>query len=331
MADLAQVLRHVPGIPDPNVLVDAASRDDAAVYRLTPDRALVVTVDFFTPIVDDAGDWGAIAAANALSDVYAMGGTPLLALNLVGWPRDRLPMSLLGEVLEGAAGIMRQAHCLVLGGHSIDDPEPKFGMVVVGEAHPDRLLTNGGARPGDLLVLTKPLGTGILSTALKQGVITEAEMAPVVALMTMLNDGAARAALAHGVTAATDVTGFGLLGHLVNIVAASGVGARLDVSRIPTIPGAIELAAQDVVPGGTRRNLESVRVEWADDVSIMDKLLCADAQTSGGLLLAVPPTRVRGLIDALLGVRAPASRVIGEITAEAGVIRASRGVGIGEW
>lgn len=328
MAELAQVLRHVPGIQDPNVLVDAGSRDDAAVYRIAPDRALVVTVDFFTPIVNDPAAWGAIAAANALSDVYAMGGRPLLALNLVGWPRDRLPLSLLGDVIEGAGRIMRQAGCLVLGGHSIDDPEPKFGMVVVGEAHPDRLLTNSGARPGDLLVLTKPLGTGILATALKRELITDAEMEPAIEVMTTLNEGAARAALAHGVTAATDVTGFGLIGHLVNIVAGSGVGARINVTRLPIIPGALELALQDAVPGGTRRNLESVGVEWSDDVSIAEKLVCADAQTSGGLLLAVPPDRVRGLIDALLAARAPASRVIGEITAEAGVIRAARGSGI---
>jgi selenide, water dikinase len=328
MAELAQVLRHVPGIPDPNVLVDAASRDDAAVYRIAPNRALVVTVDFFTPIVNDAAAWGAIAAANALSDVYAMGGRPFLALNLVGWPRDRLPMELLGEVMDGAARVMREAGCLILGGHSIDDPEPKFGMVVVGEVHPDRLLTNAGARPGDLLVLTKPLGTGILATALKREVITDAEMAPAIALMTALNADAARAALAHGVTAATDVTGFGLIGHLGNIVASSGVGARIDVSRVPTIPGALELTAQDVVPSGTWRNLESVAVEWSDDVSTAERLLCADAQTSGGLLLAVPPDRVRGLIDALLEARTPASRVIGEITAEPGVIRAGRGTGI---
>jgi len=328
MAELAQVLRHVPGVPDPNVLVGAASRDDAAVYQIAPDRALVVTVDFFTPIVNDAASWGAIAAANALSDVYAMGGTPLLALNLVAWPRDRVPMSLLGEVMDGAARVMQRARCPVLGGHSIEDAEPKFGMVVVGEAHPDHLLTNAGARPGDLLILTKPLGTGILATALKNEVITDAEMAPVVELMTSLNAGAARIALAHGVTTATDITGYGLTGHLGNIVAASGVGARIDVSRVPMIAGALELAAQGSVPGGTRRNLEAVAVEWSDDVSTAERVLCADAQTSGGLLLVVPPAQVRSLIDGLLAAGTPASRVIGEITGEPGIIRIGRGSGI---
>ncbi len=325
---MAQVLRHVPGIRDPNVLVDAASRDDAAVYRISPDRALVVTVDFFTPIVDDPATWGAIAAANALSDVYAMGGKPLFALNLVGWPREKLPMSLLGEVLRGAQSVVDRAGCLILGGHSVDDPEPKFGMVVVGEVHPDRMLTNQGARPGDLLVLTKPLGIGILATALKKGILDESELAQAVEVMTTLNDGAARAAVAHGATAATDVTGFGLIGHLRNIVDGSGVGARIDVARLPLLPGATELAAQGSVPGGTRRNLETIPVEFGDDVSSMEQLLCADPRTSGGLLNAIPEDRVRGLSDDLRAGGAPAYRVIGEITAERGVIRIGRGSGL---
>lgn len=325
---MAQVLRHVPGIRDPNVLVDAASRDDAAVYRIAPDRALVVTVDFFTPIVDDPAAWGAIAAANALSDVYAMGGKPLFALNLVGWPREKLPMSMLGEVLRGAQEVVDRAGCLILGGHSVDDPEPKFGMVVVGEVHPDRMLTNTGARPGDLLVLTKPLGIGILATALKKGILDEGEMGPAIEVMTALNDVAARAAVAHGATAATDVTGFGLIGHLRNIVDGSGVGARIDVTRLPLLPGATELAAQGSVPGGSRRNLETIPVEFGEDVSSMERLLCADAQTSGGLLIAIPEERVRGLIADLRAAGTPAYRVIGEITGERGVIRIGRGSGL---
>jgi len=325
---LAQVLRHVPGIRDPNVLVDAASRDDAAVYRIAPDRALVVTVDFFTPIVDDPAAWGAIAAANALSDVYAMGGKPLFALNLVGWPREKLPMSMLGEVLRGAQEVVDRAGCLILGGHSVDDPEPKFGMVVVGEVHPDRMLTNTGARSGDLLVLTKPLGIGILATALKKGILDEGEMGPAIEVMTALNDVAARAAVAHGATAATDVTGFGLIGHLRNIVDGSGVGARIDVTRLPLLPGATELAAQGSVPGGSRRNLETIPVEFGEDVSSMERLLCADAQTSGGLLIAIPEERVRGLITDLRAAGTPAYRVIGEITGERGVIRIGRGSGL---
>jgi selenide,water dikinase len=327
MAELAQVLRHVPGIRDPNVLVDAAFRDDAAVYRITPDRAIVATVDFFPPIVDDAASWGAIAAANALSDVYAMGGVPLFALNLVGWPRDRVPLSLLGEVLDGAQRILTQAHCLLLGGHSIDDPEPKYGLVVIGEAHPDRLLTNRGARVGDLIVLTKPLGTGILTTALKRGVLEEADLAQAVAVMTHLNDAAGRLALEYA-TAATDVTGFGLIGHLSNIVLASQVGARLDIARVPSLPGAVELAAQGLIPGGTKKNLETIPVVFGDDVSQVEQVLCADAQTSGGLLMTVPEDRIRAVLQGLRDAKSPAARVIGEITKESGVIRVGRGTEI---
>jgi len=292
------------------------------VYRLAPDRAIVATVDFFTPIVDDPATWGAIAAANALSDVYAMGGRPLFALNLVGWPRETLPFDLLGEVLRGAAEVARAAGCAIVGGHSIDDPEPKFGMAVFGEAHPDRLLTNAGARAGDRLVLTKPLGTGILTTALKRELLTEADLAEAVTCMTTLNAGAARAALAGGVTAATDITGFGLLGHLGNILAASAVGADLQVGAIPLLAGARELAARGVVPGGTRRNLAAMsQVEWQDDMDETDRLMLADAQTSGGLLLAVPAERLDGLLAALAAERTPAAAVIGTVTADAGRLR----------
>jgi selenide,water dikinase len=282
------VLQHVPQVADPALLVDASTKDDAAVYRLSADRALVATVDFFTPIVDDAADWGAIAAANALSDVYAMGGTPLLALNVTAWPREALPLELLGEVLAAAAAVCREAGCLVAGGHTIDDAEPKFGMAVIGEVHPDRLLTNAGARAGDVLVLTKPIGTGILTTAFKRDLCGVELMEAGVKSMRMLNAGAARAARA-GAHAATDVTGFGLLGHLHNMLVASGVGAELDVAAVPLLPGVRELAALGAVSGGTRRNLEARDddVTWGADVSDVDRILCADAQTSGGLLLAV--------------------------------------------
>ena len=313
------MLRHVPLISDPNVLVDAATRDDAAVYRLGPDRALVATGDFFTPIVDNPADWGAIAAANALSDVYAMGGRPLFALNLVGWPRGVLPFELLAEVMRGASEIARRAECPMLGGHSIDDPEPKFGMVVLGEVHPDRMMTNAAAQPGDRLVLTKPLGTGILTTALKRDLIGEAELQDAVRVMTTLNDGAARAALAHGVRAATDITGFGLLGHLGNILAGSGVGARIEFSRLPLLPRALDLAAQGSVPGGTRRNYEAATAKWDDSLTEPERLLAVDAQTSGGLLLAVPAAALQGLLAALEQERTPARAVIGEITRETGL------------
>jgi selenide,water dikinase len=308
---LAHVLRHVPQVTDPNVLVDASTRDDAAVYRLSPDRVLVATTDFFTPIVDDAATWGAIAAANALSDLYAMGATPLFGLNLVGWPRDTLPLDLLGEVLRGAADICARARCPVLGGHTIDDPEPKFGMAVIGEAHPDRLLLNSAARPGDLLVLTKPLGTGILATALKRDGIAEAGLVAAVTSMTTLNDGAMRAALACGVRAATDVTGFGLLGHLGQMLSASGVAAALHLSEVPVLERARELAAAGFVPGGTTRNLAASTADWEPEISQADRLLLCDAQTSGGLLLAVPPAARSALLAALTAEATPAAAVIG--------------------
>ena len=287
-AELAQVLRHVPRITDPALLVDASTRDDAAVYLLSPDRALVATIDFFTPIVDDAADWGAIAAANALSDVYAMGGTPLLALNVTAWPRDVLPLELLGKVLGGAAEVCREAGCLVAGGHTVDDPEPKFGMAVIGDVHPDRMLTNAKARAGDLLVLTKPLGTGVLTTAFKRDLCGDSDLAPAVASMRRLNAGAARAGVRVGVHAATDVTGFGLLGHLHNMLMASGVGAEIRAGTLPVFPGVRDLVDRGAVAGGTRRNLEARHdVQWDALVSETDRIVCADAQTSGGLLLAV--------------------------------------------
>src|SRR5687768_5884704 len=264
--ELSEVLHHLPGVVDPRVLVDAATRDDAAVYRLSDDRALVATVDFFTPIVDDPRAWGAIATANALSDVYAMGAKPLFALNLLAWPREGVPFEMLGEVLLGSAEVARRAGCLVLGGHSIDDPEPKFGMAVIGEVHPDRMLTNAGACAGDLLVLTKPLGTGILSTALKRDALLEEGMAEAVASMTALNDGAARAALEVGVSACTDVTGFGLVGHLGNMLDASRVGAELWADAVPVFAHVRNLAARGIVPGGTARNLAAAaaRATWDD-------------------------------------------------------------------
>ena len=320
------MLRHLPQVGDPRVLVDAATRDDAAVFRLSDDRALVATVDFFTPIVDDAAAWGAIAAANALSDVYAMGGSPLFALNLVGWPSDRLPPELLGELLRGAAEVTARAGCPMLGGHSTDSVEPLFGMVVLGEVHPDRMLTNAGACAGDLLVLTKPLGTGILATALKRDALLETGMAEGVRSMTTLNDGAARAALRVGVSAATDVTGFGLVGHLGQLLRASGVAAEVGYEALPLLAHAWNLAARGNVPGGTQRNLEAAgQVRWAEDVGPVDRILCADAQTSGGLLLAVPPENEAALLEALRAEATPAVAVIGRVVAgEPGAIAVHR-------
>lgn len=297
-AELAGVLGHMrlSGLADhPDVLVGYAGSDDAGVYRLSSDLALVHTADFFTPIVDDPGDWGRIAAANALSDVYAMGGRPVTALNLVAWPRDALPFDLLAAVLDGAGEILREAGCALVGGHSIDDAEPKFGLAVTGVVPPDQVTTNSAARPGDTLVLTKALGTGVITTALQRDASPPDAVAAAVAAMTTLNAGAAEAARAAGVRAATDVTGFGFVGHLTEMVRASGVAAEVDVDAVPVLPHVKELISAGMVPGGTLRNLaDAADVDWGVTAE-EDRVLLCDAQTSGGLLLAAPPGREVGV------------------------------------
>jgi selenide,water dikinase len=299
------------------------------VFLLSPERALVATVDFFTPIVDDPAAWGAIAVANALSDIYAMGATPLFGLNLVGWPRDRLPFDMLGELLRGATEVAQRAGCLILGGHSIDAVEPTFGMAVIGEVHPDHMLTNAGACAGDRLVLTKPLGTGFLATALKRDALMDTGMAEAVRSMTVLNDGASRAALRVGVSAATDVTGFGLVGHLTSMLEASKVAAEIAFDALPILAHARNLASRGVVPGGTERNLEAAEnVEWGADLGTADRYLCVDAQTSGGLLLAVPAENEAALLAALREEHTPAAAVIGRVVAgKPGQIRVTRQLG----
>jgi selenide, water dikinase len=298
------------------VLVDQGGRDDAAVVRLSADRALVLTTDFFTPIVDDAYAFGQIAAANALSDVYAMGGRPLWCLNLVGWPREKLPLDLLGEVLKGGAETVARAGATILGGHSIDDLEPKYGLVVVGEVHPDRMTTNAAARAGDKLVLTKPIGTGIVATALKKGAAPADAIAAAIASMTALNDGAADAAREAGVRGATDVTGFGLLGHLNEMLAASGVAAEVWAGAVPRLVGVRRLAEGGHIAGGTRRNLQAVSGTTAFDAGLdeVERLILVDAQTSGGLLLAVSPASVQRLVSALTSRKSLAASIIGHIT-----------------
>ena len=269
------------------VLVSGETRDDAAVYRLPDGTGLVQTVDFFTPIVDDAYDWGRIAAANAVSDVYAMGGRPVLALNLVAWPVEQLPLDLLARVLEGGAKVAAEAGMAVVGGHSIHDPEPKYGMAVTGLVDPERMVRNSTAPPGARLFLTKPLGLGIITTAIKRGEAREDQVRLAVDTMTALNAPAGEAMVQAGVDAATDVTGFGLLGHLHELVEASGVAAELDAGAIPLLPGTLELAGREVVPGGTRKNrtyLEPL-VDWGN-LPEPERLVLADAQTSGGLLIA---------------------------------------------
>jgi selenide,water dikinase len=266
------------------LMVGLDDGDDAAVVRIAAGTAIVATADFFTPVVDDAFDWGRIAAANALSDVYAMGGTPVVAVNLLAWPRDLLPMELAAEVLRGGLTVAREANCHLAGGHSVDDPEPKYGMAVTGVADPDRLMRNDAGRPGIPLTLTKPLGIGVLNSRHK----STGEVFPqAVAAMAGLNREASEAALAAGATCATDVTGFGLLGHLHKLARASGVTARIDSAAVPYLEGAREALAAGYVSGGTRRNLDWVRAHTAADGLAEDELLLlADAQTSGGLLVA---------------------------------------------
>ena len=294
--ELEEALRGLRGFGSPDLLVGLDNGDDAAVLRLDAETAVISTADFFTPCVDDAYDWGRIAAANALSDVYAMGGRPVLAINLVGWPRESLPLPLLTEALRGGLAVAQEAGCHVAGGHSIDDPEPKFGMAVTGLAHPDRLLRNDRAHPGLPLTLTKPLGIGILNNRHK----TTGEVFPeAVATMASLNRRASEMALAAGVQAATDVTGFGLLGHLFKLARASGVTAVVDAGAVPYLDGAREALAAGYVSGGTRRNLDWVRPHLESAVGENELLLLADAQTSGGLLVAgeVPGFPVIGHLE----------------------------------
>jgi len=315
MSELTQVLRHLAPVEDPDALVDASTGDDAAVYRLSDDRALVVTTDFFTPIVDDPFDFGRIAAANALSDVYAMGARPLFALNLVAFPRALLGEGLLDEIVRGGSDACRRAGVPILGGHSIDDTEPKYGLVAVGEVHPDRMLTNSGARSGDVLVLTKPIGSGVIATAIKAAAAPDATIEAAVEVMAALNDGAARAALAVGVRGGTDVTGYGLLGHLHRMLLASGRAARIRAAAVPLIEGAEALAAAGHVPGGSTRNAADLAeaVSWDPAVPTPVRTLLADAQTSGGLLLCVEPGALEELRAGLEGA-ALAAAVIGEVT-----------------
>ena len=295
--ELEQIVAGLHGsIPAPSaeVIVGLDDGDDAAAVRVADGLAAISTADFFTPVVDDPLAWGRIAAANALSDVYAMGGTPVMAINLVGWPRDVLPIELLTEVLRGGLEVATKASCPVIGGHSIDNPEPIYGMAVTGTADPDRLLRNDAAAPGLPISLTKPLGLGILNNHHKSTGTMHDEA---VAVMTTLNRDASQAALAAGVRAATDVTGFGLLGHLYKMCRASDVAAVIDAAAVPYVAGAREALAAGHVPGGSRRNLDWVRPHLlAEDVSEEELILLADAQTSGGLLVVgeVPGAPVVG-------------------------------------
>jgi selenide, water dikinase len=311
-AQLQEVLSSLEPLPVPvELLVGTDTDDDAAVYRLSEDQALVATLDFFTPIVDDPYDWGRIAAANALSDVYAMGGTPILALNIVSWPVDDLPLEMLGEVLRGGRDVAGAAGIPIVGGHSITDPEPKYGMVALGLVHPDRVTRNSEVPVGATLVLTKPLGLGMISTAIKQGRASTEMIHAAVEVMTTLNRESAEAMVEVEAEAATDVTGFGLLGHLHEMLRASGVAARIDAGAVPFIPGATSLAREGIAAGGTRRNHAFVdpHVDWGA-LDEPEQLLLADAQTSGGLLIA--STRP-GKLGAALERRSVEHAAVGEV------------------
>ena len=291
--------------------------DDAAVYRLADDLALVHTVDVFTPVVDDPYHYGAISAANALSDVYAMGGRPILALNIVGFPRSKLPMSVLEEILHGGADKATEAGVIIAGGHSIDDPEPKYGLAVTGIVHPDGVVRNVGARPGDQLVLTKPLGIGVITTGIKQGKTSAAAAEEAIRVMETLNRAGAEAMIETGVHAATDVTGFGLLGHLHEMTSGSRVRARIHYSRVPVLAEATTLVQQGAIAGGTARNYEYLQPKVTfDGLEEGQRLLLCDAQTSGGLLMAVPADRLESLTAALRRRGVATAAHIGEITAE---------------
>jgi selenide, water dikinase len=301
---LAPIVQALPQPTDPDLLVGAATSDDAAVYRLRDDLAIVQTADFFTPIVDDPYDFGRIAAANALSDVYAMGGRPITALNLVAWSVETLGSELLAEVLRGGYDVVSAAGASVVGGHTIDDPEPKYGLAVTGVVDPADLITNAGGRAGDALVLTKPVGAGAVTTALKKGLADDEVLARAVEVMTELNAAGARAAKAAGAHGMTDVTGFGLLGHLHELAQASGVAAEVEAAAVPAIEGAVELLADDRAVAGGSRNNRAYAEEFASFAPGVDEVrrrLATDAMTSGGLLIALDAARAGDVPGTVIG------------------------------
>jgi selenide,water dikinase len=313
-ADLERVLAGIRFPSDSRVLVGLATSDDAGVYALTSELALVQTVDFFTPIVDDPFDFGRIAATNALSDVYAMGGTPLTALNIAAFPIDTLDEGILRRILEGGAAVAQNAGVAILGGHTVKDEEPKYGMAVTGSIHPNRIVSNAGARRGDHLLLTKPIGAGILTTARRRDGIPESDLAEAIAEMTRLNAAARDAMLAHGAHAATDITGFGLLGHAFEMARASHVGLEIEASAVPLFPRVLELIDLDFVPGGTESNrmYHSGFTSFADHVTDAIRVALSDAMTSGGLLISAEPAAIRAMFKELAPSHTCA--IVGRIT-----------------
>ena len=295
-------------------MVGIESSDDAAVYQISDTQALVLTIDFFPPIVDDPWHFGAIAACNALSDVYAMGGTPILALNVTCFP-EGMDLGILSEILKGGLAKAEEAGVMIVGGHTINDDEPKYGMAVTGLIEPGKQLTNTCAKVGDRLILTKPIGTGIITTAGKNGVADEDNLATAIDVMESLNKGAAESMLHIGVNACTDITGFGLLGHLQTMADASGVSAIVKMGDVPILPGVTALVAEGVFPGGTQRNLNFINpfVAWSPDLKYEDKIILSDAQTSGGLLMSVSPEKTQDLLNSLSSHGVKGAVIIGEI------------------
>ena len=308
-------MRQLPQYKNRNVLVGSATADDAGIFRLDADRALVQTTDFFTPIVDDPFAYGQIAAANALSDVFAMGGRPLTALNIMGIPTDLVSEKTIATILRGGLEKAREVGCAIIGGHTIRNPEPVYGLAVTGLVSPKKILTNARAKPGDLLILTKPLGTGIATTGIKRDLTSRRLLQAAIKLMSQVNSVGAELAERGLVRAATDITGFGLLGHLASMCRASGVSAEITPSEVPSISGEIfDLIAQDCVPGGTQQNLKTAGAvtEWKNTTR-QQKLLLCDAQTSGGLLLSVSPRKLDDVLRLLVANRTPCQAVIGKV------------------
>jgi selenide,water dikinase len=311
-------LEQLPKVLNPNVLVGIETADDAGVYRLSDDLAIVQTLDFITPIVDDPYAFGAIAAANAVSDIYAMGATPITALNIVGYPEARIEPSLVAQILQGGYDKLTEANVAVIGGHTIDNPSLIYGLTVTGIVHPQKVITNAGAKPGDVLVLTKPLGTGAINHGIKQDKTPPELVAKAIEVMTTLNKAAAEAMLEVGINACTDVTGFGLMGHLHEMIAASKVGAKIFASKVPLLDGVLELIEQRVYPGGARANKKfaDLFTHWHDEVPEAMRIALCDPQTSGGLLISVAREKLDGLMEAMERKGVKWTKVIGEIVAE---------------
>ncbi|MCE5323039.1 selenide, water dikinase SelD [bacterium] len=319
---LSQILKQMPLVSDPNVLVDVGTSDDAAVYKISDDIAAVLTLDFFTPIVDDPYEFGRIAATNAISDIYAMGGRPVVALNIVAYPGRTRALDKLELILKGGADQATKAGVSIVGGHSVDDPEPKYGLCVMGLIHPNEIMTNKGAKAGDKLILTKPIGVGIITTAIKHNAVSDEVIARGIDVMTTFNGPASEVARRIGCHACTDVTGFSLLGHLHEMTEASCVGAKLYYSKMPLIEGIQGLLDEDMVPGGTYRNLDFLDhcscLEWGNNIDERKQLTLADPQTSGGLLISVSPDKADDMLGALHAADVSDAAIIGEIIPDSG-------------